>query len=215
MKSVIELSKVSKSFKSHLLFSNVSLTIEQGTVIGFVGQNGTGKSVLFKLISGIYRPDSGRIIVRDKELGKDCDFPENIGVLIDTPGFIDIYTGYQNLKYLAAIRNIIDDEKIKQTLTLVGLGSESKTKVKNYSLGMKQKLAIAQAIMEEQDILLLDEPFNALDEESHKKMLELVKTLQREGKTILITSHNDDDIKYLCDIIYKINNQQIIKNDSI
>lgn len=213
MKSIIELSKVSKSFKSHLLFSNVNLTIEKGTIVGFVGQNGSGKSVLFKLISGIYRPDEGQITVRNKELGKDCDFPENIGILIDTPGFIDIYTGFQNLKYLASIRNIINDEKIKQTLALVGLDPENKTKIKNYSLGMKQKLAIAQAIMEEQDILLLDEPFNALDDESHKKMLDLVKTLQNEGKTILITSHNDDDIKYLCDIIYKIKNQQIIKND--
>lgn len=190
----------------------MNLTIEKGTVVGFVGQNGSGKSVLFKLISGIYRPDEGQITVRNKELGKDCDFPENIGILIDTPGFIDIYTGFQNLKYLASIRNIINDEKIKQTLALVGLDPENKTKVKNYSLGMKQKLAIAQAIMEEQDILLLDEPFNALDDESHQKMLDLVKALQKEGKTILITSHNDDDIKYLCDIIYKIKNQQIIKN---
>lgn len=211
MKQIIELSNVSKSFKSNLLFSNVNLSIEKGTVSGFVGQNGSGKSVLFKLICGIYRPDDGQITVRGKMLGEDCDFPENIGILIDNPGFIDIYTGLQNLKYLAAIKNIINDEKIKQTLILVGLEPENKAKVKNYSLGMKQKLAIAQAIMEDQDILLLDEPFNALDDESHKKMLELVKTLQREGKTILITSHNAEDIKYLCDSIYIIEGKQIVK----
>lgn len=210
MEHAIEIQNVTKSFKSHILFSKVSLSIKKGSIVGFVGQNGSGKSVLFKLISGIYRPDNGSIRVKGKEIGKDCDFPENIGILIDSPGFVDIYTGFQNLKYLAAIKNLIDDEKIKNTMMLVGLNSESRTKVKNYSLGMKQKLAIAQAIMEDQDILLLDEPFNALDEESHKRMLALVKCLQKNGKTILITSHNCEDIEYLCDTIYTIIDRQVL-----
>lgn len=210
MEHIIEFRNVSKAFKSNLLFSRVSFSVEKGSVVGFVGQNGSGKSVLFKLISGIYRPDNGSITVRGKELGKDCDFPENMGVLIDSPGFVDIYTGFQNLKYLAAIKNVIGDEKIKQALETVGLDSDSKTRVKNYSLGMRQKLAIAQAIMEEQDILLLDEPFNALDDESHKKMLALVKSLQKAGKTVLITSHNCEDIEYLCDTVYIIKDKQVL-----
>ena len=210
MEHIIEFRNVSKAFKSNLLFSRVSFSVEKGSVVGFVGQNGSGKSVLFKLISGIYRPDNGSITVRGKELGKDCDFPENMGVLIDSPGFVDIYTGFQNLKYLAAIKNVIGDEKIKQALETVGLDSDSKTRVKNYSLGMRQKLAIAQAIMEDQDILLLDEPFNALDEESHKKMLALVKSLQKAGKTVLITSHNCEDIEYLCDTVYIIKDKQVL-----
>lgn len=210
MEHIIEFRNVSKAFKSNLLFSRVSFSVEKGSVVGFVGQNGSGKSVLFKLISGIYRPDNGSITVRGKELGKDCDFPENMGVLIDSPGFVDIYTGFQNLKYLAAIKNVIGDEKIKQALETVGLDSDSKTRVKNYSLGMRQKLAIAQAIMEDQDILLLDEPFNALDDESHKKMLALVKSLQKAGKTVLITSHNCEDIEYLCDTVYIIKDKQVL-----
>ncbi len=210
MEHIIEFRNVSKAFKSNLLFSKVDFSIEKGSVVGFVGQNGSGKSVLFKLISGIYRPDDGSITVRGKELGKDCDFPENMGVLIDSPGFVGIYTGFQNLKYLAAIKNVIGDEKIKQALEIVGLDSDSKTRVKNYSLGMRQKLAIAQAIMEDQDILLLDEPFNALDEESHKKMLALVKSLQNAGKTVLITSHNYEDIEYLCDTVYVIKDKQVL-----
>ena len=133
-----------------------------------------------------------------------------MGVLIDSPGFVGIYTGFQNLKYLAAIKNVIGDEKIKQALEIVGLDSDSKTRVKNYSLGMRQKLAIAQAIMEDQDILLLDEPFNALDEESHKKMLALVKSLQNAEKTVLITSHNYEDIEYLCDTVYVIKDKQVL-----
>lgn len=204
MKTVIQLVNVSKSFKGNALLENVNLQISEGEIVGFIGHNGSGKSVLFKLISGIYRPDCGKIIVRDKELGKENDFPENTGILIDSPGFIDIYTGFQNLKYLASIRNKIDDAAIEKYMNLVGLDPENKTRVKNYSLGMKQKLAIAQAIMEDQDILLLDEPFNALDESSHKNMLDLMLELQKDGKTILLTSHNLGDIESVCQRRYQI-----------
>lgn len=211
MKTMIQLVNVSKSFKGAPLLENVNLQIQEGEIVGFVGHNGSGKSVLFKLISGIYRPDSGKVIVRGQELGEKSDFSENTGILIDSPGFIDIYTGFQNLKYLASIRNKIDDAVIKKYMNLVGLDPENKTRVKNYSLGMKQKLAIAQAIMEDQDILLLDEPFNALDEGSHKKMLDLMLDLQKEGKTILLTSHNLGDIESVCQRRYQIQDHTLVE----
>lgn len=211
MKTIIQLVNVSKSFKGVALLENVNLQICEGEIIGFVGHNGCGKSVLFKLIAGIYQPDSGKVIVRDQELGKKSDFPENTGILIDSPGFIDIYTGFQNLKYLASIQNKIDNITIKEYMVLVGLDPENRTRVKNYSLGMKQKLAIAQAIMEDQDILLLDEPFNALDENSHKKMLNLMLELQKKGKTILLTSHNLGDIESVCQRRYQIQDHTIVE----
>lgn len=211
MESIIKLVNVSKSFHGVDLLSNINVSIEPGEIVGFIGRNGSGKSVLFKLIAGIYKPDNGDIYVRGEKLGDTSDFPQDTGILIDSPGFIDIYTGFQNLKYLAAIQNKIEEKTIIQYMELVGLEPYNKTRVKNYSLGMKQKLAIAQAIMEDQDILLLDEPFNALDEQSHSKMLYLVKELQKEGKTILLTSHNFDDISYVCQEQYKIQDQTLIR----
>lgn len=209
MEPIIKLINVSKSFRGEPLLNNVNLSINPGEVVGFVGRNGSGKSVIFKLISGIYRPDSGEIFVRGQKLGEHRDFPENMGLMVDSPGFIDISTGFQNLKYLASIRGKIDDNTIVQYMKLVGLQPDNKTRVKNYSLGMKQKLAIAQAIMEDQDILLLDEPFNALDEQTHNNMLNLISKLHQEGKTILLTSHNSDDINSVCTRQYEIKNHTL------
>lgn len=209
MNNIIEFSNVSKSFNKTVILKNVSFKIQAGEAIGFVGQNGCGKSVLFKLISGIYRPDNGEIFVNGEKLGEKTDFPKNIGIIIDSPGFIDIYTGFQNLKYLATIQNKIDDETIVEYMKLVGLDPDNKTRVKNYSLGMKQKLAIAQAIMEDQELLLLDEPFNALDEKTHSDILLLIKNLQTKGKTILLTSHNVEDINSVCQRKFKIENNTL------
>lgn len=209
MNNIIEFSNVSKSFNKTVILKNVSFKIQAGETIGFVGQNGCGKSVLFKLISGIYRPDNGEIFVNGEKLGEKTDFPKNIGIIIDSPGFIDIYTGFQNLKYLATIQNKIDDETIVEYMKLVGLDPDNKTRVKNYSLGMKQKLAIAQAIMEDQELLLLDEPFNALDKKTHSDILLLIKNLQTKGKTILLTSHNVEDINSVCQRKFKIENNTL------
>lgn len=209
MNNIIEFSNVSKSFNKTVILKNVSFKIQAGETIGFVGQNGCGKSVLFKLISGIYRPDNGEIFVNGEKLGEKTDFPKNIGIIIDSPGFIDIYTGFQNLKYLATIQNKIDDETIVEYMKLVGLDPDNKTRVKNYSLGMKQKLAIAQAIMEDQELLLLDEPFNALDEKTHSDILLLIKNSQTKGKTILLTSHNVEDINSVCQRKFKIENNTL------
>lgn len=207
---VIKLVNVEKTFNRQILFSNVNFEIAEGSIVGFAGGNGSGKSVLFKLISGLYSPDHGEIFIRGEKLGQRIDFPENMGILIDTPGFIDIYSGFNNLKLLADIRKKISDDKIIKTMKLVGLDPENKTKVKNYSLGMKQKLAITQAIMEEQDIIILDEPFNALDAESNEKVKLLLLNLKKSGKTILLTSHNAEDLLSLCDVKYEFKNHELI-----
>lgn len=169
---------ISKSFGDTVIFRNTSLTIQKGHVVGIIGANGSGKSVLFKMISGLYRPDSGEIYVRGERIGDRFDFPPNVGVFIDAPGFIQIFSGFKNLRMLADIKGTTSDEAIRDAMNLVGLESSCKTLVKNYSLGMKQKLGIAQAIMESQDILLLDEPFNALDESSHRRMCNVIKELK-------------------------------------
>ena len=202
MSTIIELENVSKSFSRHRVLDGVSLTVEAGTTIGVVGSNGSGKSVLFQIICGFYTPDSGSVRVRGETLGKGRDFPENIGVLINAPGFIGPDTGIQNLRYLAAIRGIIGDREIRDAMRKVGLDPEDRTKVEHYSLGMKQKLALAQAIMEGQDILILDEPFNALDYKTYNDVKEIIRILQAEGKTILLTSHNYEDLESLCQKIY-------------
>lgn len=202
---------VSKSFKGKRIFHHACLHADKGTITGIVGANGIGKSVLFKLISGIYRVDEGSIFVRGKRIGDGFDFPSDMGIFIDSPGFIPLYSGFKNLKLLADIRNLVSKQDIRNAMARVGLDADDKTRVVNYSLGMKQKLGIAQAIMENQDILLLDEPFNALDEMSHDQMIELLKKLKGEGRTILLTSHNYGDILTLCDFVYKIQDAAIVE----
>ncbi len=202
MSAIILLDRINKSFSRHRVLTEVSLSVEEGATIGIVGANGSGKSVLFKLVCGFVSPDSGQVLVRGKPLGKERDFPENVGVLINTPGFIVLYSGLQNLQYLAGIRGVIREPEIRTAMQKVGLDPEDRTKVEHYSLGMKQKLGIAQAIMENQDILILDEPFNSLDYKTYNDIKEIIRILQAEGKTILMTSHNYEDLETLCTQIY-------------
>lgn len=198
----INVQNVSKSFQQHQVLTNVHLTVEKGQTVGIVGANGSGKSVLFKVICGFIAPDQGDVFIRNKKLGTEIDFPERVGVFINSPGFIDLYTGLQNLQFLADINGKIDDKQIRQTMELVGLQPDNQTKVKDYSLGMKQKLGIAQAIMEDQDIIILDEPFNALDYKTYHDTKEIVKKLKEKQCTILMTSHHYEDIEELCDVTY-------------
>ncbi|MDI3311469.1 MAG: ATP-binding cassette domain-containing protein [Thermoanaerobacterium sp.] len=207
--SLIELRNISKSYKGLTLFENTSVSFEKEKIYGIIGHNGSGKSVLFKMICGFVFPDHGGIFVNGEELGKNRRFPENFGIIIDKPGYLGDKTGFENLRYLADIQNKISDEKIKETLEKVGLHYTIKQKVKDYSLGMKQKLAIAQAIMEDQEVLLLDEPFNALDVDSVENIRGLLKSLNNEGKTILLTSHNNEDIEVLCDHVFRIRNYKL------
>lgn len=192
---VMEAKNVSKGFNGRIILDNVSLNVEKGATIGIIGQNGSGKSLLFKIMVGLLRPDQGDVSVRGMKLGKNSDFPENVGILINSPGYIELYTGLENLQFLAAINHRIKTEAIIATMKMVGLNPDDKTKVKNYSMGMKQKLGIAQAIMENQDIIILDEPFNALDYQTNNDIKAIIKNLQKEQRTILITSHNFQDIE--------------------
>ena len=202
MSTIIELDRVSKAFSRRRILDAVTLTIEAGHTVGIVGSNGSGKSVLFQIICGFLTPDSGTVRVRGNVLGGSRDFPENMGVLINSPGFISLDTGLQNLRYLAGIRGVIGDQEIRSSMKKVGLDPDDRTRVEHYSLGMKQKLGLAQAIMEGQDILILDEPFNALDYKTYNDVKEIIRTLQAEGKTILMTSHNYEDIETLCNEVY-------------
>ena len=211
MSSYIEVKNVSKSFSGRAILQNISLSVEQGTTVGLVGANGSGKSVLFKIICGFEKPDQGSVYVRGRQIGKNGrDFPADMGVFINSPGFIGIYSGFQNLKFLADIQGKIGEKEIRQTMTKVGLDPDNKAKVDNYSLGMKQKLGLAQAIMEEPSLLILDEPMNGLDNQGVQEMRQLFLKLKDEGKTILLASHNREDIAALCDTTVEIDRGKIV-----
>ena len=202
MSAIVEVNQVSKYFSRRPVLKDVSLSVEAGSAVGIVGSNGSGKSVLFQTVCGFLTPDGGTIKIRGELLGKKRDFPDNVGVLINSPGFISLNTGLQNLKYLAGIRGVIGERQIRAAMQKVGLDPEDRTKVEQYSLGMKQKLGLAQAIMAGQDILILDEPFNTLDYKTHNDVKEILRVLQAEGKTMLLTSHNYEDLEALCNQIY-------------
>lgn len=207
--NIIELVNVSKSYKGNLLFNQVNATFEQGKIYGITGANGSGKSVLFKCICGFIHPDQGQVKIHPKHMDKGGQFPRNFGIIIDRPGYMGNKTGFENLQRWAEIQNKITDQDIKDVMRLVGLDPDTKQKMRNYSLGMKQKIAIAQAIMENQEVLLLDEPFNALDSDSVDNIRQLLLRFKQEGKTILLTSHNQEDINLLCDEVYRIDNQKL------
>lgn len=208
---MIELKNISKEFKNKRIFERVNLTIETGKCVGITGENGCGKSVLMKLICGFSKPDSGEIIIDGERLGERCDFIPNGGVIINSPEFIGHYTGYDNLMLLASIRKKIGREEILDVLKRVGLNSSPKTGYRNYSLGMKQRLRLAQAIMESPDYLILDEPMNALDTEGIAIADEIISEYHRQGRTIIMTSHNPSDIERHCDYSLKIENFSVHK----
>lgn len=211
MHSYIEIQNVSKRFGRRTILKSASLSIEKGQTIGLVGANGSGKSVLFKILCGLEKPDSGTVWIRGVQLGKGGrEFPENMGIFINAPGFIGMYSGLQNLKFLADIQGKISDDEIREAMGKVGLDPDNRTKVSNYSLGMKQKLGLAQAIMEGQDILVLDEPFNALDYHTYEDVKAMIRMLKAEEKTIFLTSHHYQDLAQLCDRIYTIEDYQLI-----
>lgn len=212
METVIRLVNISKKFKNKELYNNVNLTINKGECVGFVGANGTGKSVLFQIIVGLLTADEGEVFVNEKRIGDNgVDFPKSVGILINEPGYIECYTGYKNLLMLAQIQGIIGEKEIKDTMRIVGLNPDDKTPVKKYSMGMKQKLGIVQAIMEKQEIIILDEPYNALDYQTNMELTSLLLNLKDEGRTILLTSHQQDYLHRLCDRIYCIDANSVIE----
>ena len=187
-----------------MVLHDVSLTVRRGEIAGLVGNNGSGKTVLMKCICGFLRPERGEITVGGKRIGKDCDFPQSLGIIIETPGFLPSMSGYRNLRTLAALRGLIGKPEIIDTLRRVGLYDARHKFVAKYSLGMRQRLGIAQAVMENPDVLILDEPFNALDAKAVAEMRDLLLGLKSQGKTILLASHNAEDIRTLCDNVHEM-----------
>lgn len=184
-----------------MVLKGIDREFEGGRIHGIVGNNGSGKTVLMKCICGFLRPDEGRIVVNGKVIGRDTDFPEDIGIIIETPGFLPGLTGIKNLKLLASLKGRIKEQEIREVIRRVGLDPDLKKPVGKYSLGMRQRLGIAQAIMENPSLLILDEPFNGLDKHGVEQMRTLIKGLSAEGKTILLASHNQADIDELCDTV--------------
>lgn len=201
---MIEVKNICKSFQKEMVIKNVETNFEDGKITGIIGRNGSGKTVLFKMICGLMIPTSGEIIVNGERVGKDVDFPSSLGAIIETPGFIPYQSAYANLIDLAAIKKKIGKEEVKNAIRRVGLDPENKKRVSKYSLGMRQRLGIAQAIMEDPDVLVLDEPMNGLDKQGVEDMRILFMELKKQGKTILMASHNREDIEILCDSVYEM-----------
>ncbi len=207
----LEVSNLSKNIGQNEILKNINLNLEKGTIYGFFGRNGSGKTMLFRALCGLIKPTSGTITINNKVLHRDISFPESIGVIIESPGFWDHYTGFENLKVLSSIKNIIGDEDIRKSIKRVGLDPDDRRIYKKYSLGMKQRLAIAQAIMERPDIIILDEPTNSLDENGVQLVREILIEEKKRGALILIASHNKDDIDILSDVKYKVDNGSVIQ----
>lgn len=204
MEYIAEIKNVSKRFGDETVVREVSLSLEPGRIYGIAGRNGSGKTVLFKMLIGFLKPTTGRIFVNGKEIGKDRDFAEDVGIIIETPGFLGGFSGYKNLEYLAGIKKRIGKEEIRRSMEKVGLDPDSRKKVKKYSLGMRQRLGIAQAIMEEPKLLILDEPMNGLDRQGAEEIRGLFLKLRGEGVTILLASHHKEDMELLCDKVYEM-----------
>lgn len=201
----IEIKNVTKIIKHNTVIDNVSLTVNSGKITGLKGVNGSGKTMLMRLISGLILPTSGEIIIDGETLGKDITFPRSIGTLIENPAFLDNYSGFQNLKLLASIQGKISDEEIREAIIAVELNPDDKKKFRKYSLGMKQRLGIAAAVMEHPDIIILDEPTNALDSDGVQMVKRILQKEKERGALILISCHDLDILKELSDVIYLMN----------
>ena len=207
---MIQVKNLNLSIKGRQILFDINLIMSEGKIYGLVGNNGSGKTMLMKCICGCIRPTSGEVIVNYEIIGRDTDYIKDAGIIIENPGFIPYYSGLKNLKMLYGIRQKADKEKIEEALEMCGLIPILKLPVKKYSLGMKQRLGIAQAIMEDQTILILDEPMNGLDKDGIDFVRKLLLTLKDEGKLILLASHNREDINILCDEVFTLENGKLL-----
>lgn len=207
---MIQLQNVSKKIKTNQVLNNISYTFEEGKVYGLYGRNGSGKTMLLRAVSGLIRLDSGSIYVDEKKLHEEISFPENTGIVIENMELLPRFSARQNLKILAKIRNTADDRSITEALKRVGLDPDSTLKVKKFSLGMKQRLNIAQAIFEKQKLILLDEPTNALDEKGVELIYDIIREEREKGAVIVIATHHKEDLEELCDVVLKIDEGKIV-----
>lgn len=203
MSEIVKVENVTKYFKQEKVLDDVNMNLETGHIYGIVGKNGAGKTVPFKIIAGFIKPSSGKVTVAGKIIGVDRDFPDSLGLIIETPGFLSQYNAYQNLLYLANINNKISKEDVKESIRMVGLDPGSNKKVGKFSLGMRQRLGIAQAIMENPNLIILDEPMNGLDKKGIEDVKELLLKLKGDGKTILMASHYAEDME-ICDEVFQM-----------
>lgn len=204
--SEIIIENLSKTIKNNKILDNVNLTFESGHVYGLVGRNGSGKTMLLRAICGLIFPDSGKVIIDGKQLHKDISFPESCGIIIENTDLLPNFSAFDNLKMLSEIKNTANDNMIKSAIKSVGLDPDSKKKVKTFSLGMKQRLSIAQSLFEDPDILLLDEPTNALDEDGVNDVRRILLEQKKKNKLIIIASHNKEDISLLSDTVISVSN---------
>lgn len=207
---MIVIEKVSKTLKGNKVLDNINYVFEKGKIYGLFGRNGCGKTMFLRMIAGLIIPDEGTVIIDGKVLHKDISFPESTGIVIEHMEMLPEYSAYDNLKILAKINKVVSDENIIKVIQDVGLDPYSKKKVRKYSLGMKQRLNIAQAIFENQKIILLDEPTNAIDDDGIKLIYEKLKELRADGATIIMATHNKEDIEELCDEIIRIDGGRIV-----
>ena len=204
MNDYIQLTNISKTFGKQTVLQPLTMGFEEGMIHGIIGRNGSGKTVLMKMILGILQPTTGTVIVGDKRIGKDVDFPESAGAIIETIEFTPYMSAYQNLADIAAMRGNLSKTQIKEVLEMVGLGNVGRKHVSKFSMGMRQRLAIAQAVMESPKLLILDEPMNGMDEKGVEEMRQLILARKAAGTTIILSSHNIEDIRILCDQVYRI-----------
>lgn len=202
----IKVENVTKKIGQATVLDQISMELESGMIYGLKGKNGSGKTMLMRMICGLILPTQGRIMIDGKTLGKDFSFPPNAGALIEAPGFLGRYSGFDNLKMLTDIQQKADDDAIAEALRKVGLDTEEKKKYKKYSLGMKQKLGIAAAIVEDPELIVLDEPTNALDEGSVERLRKILLEFKEKGALILLSSHDTEELKYLSDVIFHMEN---------
>ena len=208
---MIHLENLYKQYKKQTVLDHLTVTFDKGTIYGLVGPNGCGKTTLMRCICGFTRPTGGTVTVNGKLIGKDCDFAPFTGIIIETPGFLPRYSARRNLAILAGISGKATKERIDEVIRLVGLDPENRKAVGKYSLGMRQRLGIAQAIMEDPQILILDEPFNGLDKDGVKDIHALLQDQKAHGKTIILASHSAADIEQACDVVYEMHNGTVVR----
>lgn len=211
-KPFLKVTNLTKIIKNNLILDNINLELVKGKIYGFKGKNGSGKTMLFRAICGLIKPTKGEVKIDDKILGKDISFPESVGVIIEYPGFLPDFTGVENLKMLAELTGKVGEKEIRKAIIAVGLNPDDKKKFKKYSLGMKQRLGIAQALMEEPELIILDEPTNALDSDAVDLVKKLLLGMKKSNKLVLIASHDKEDLEFLADEIFTIESGKIVEH---